>query len=312
MILKPWTIAVDSQLDAFKLCDNLVRLDTRSELHNGWKVDRALLARATPYMWSKETIAAVLEASKTIPLDTVMNKWNLQSEHSWWYFDTPLPFETITSRATTGVRALAFGFVGIQQRAPNIPFGYGMPVVCWIDDNLMTSSTHIAPSQVFEWEENQTLGQQLEATRASHQALYGPGGKWEKKEQMGLEAYMQTTEGVARFLLAGLAWLKQRVAVTSDEPVERHRRKEVKRVIKREVNTVRVVSLRRAERTTSSSTSEHEHREFSVRWVVSGHWRNQPCGPKSSDRRLTYILPYVKGPDDAPLKTTTKVFTVDR
>jgi len=31
--------------------------------------------------------------------------------------------------------------------------------------------------------------------------------------------------------------------------------------------------------------------------LVRGHWRNQACGPKFADRRLTWIEPYVKGKD---------------
>lgn len=30
------------------------------------------------------------------------------------------------------------------------------------------------------------------------------------------------------------------------------------------------------------------------------------------DRRLTYISPYLKGPDDKPLRVTQKVFEVNR
>lgn len=41
---------------------------------------------------------------------------------------------------------------------------------------------------------------------------------------------------------------------------------------------------------------EHDHR-----WTVTGHWRNQACGPGYSLRKLTWIDDYVAGPDDKPL-----------
>ena len=45
----------------------------------------------------------------------------------------------------------------------------------------------------------------LEATRMRHQKVYGPGGMWERKMQIGLAAFMEATEGISRFVLAGLA-----------------------------------------------------------------------------------------------------------
>lgn len=39
-----------------------------------------------------------------------------------------------------------------------------------------------------------------------------------------------------------------------------------------------------------------EHR-FTHRWIVRGHWRNQPFGPGRKQRRLQWIAPYIKGPE---------------
>ena len=46
------------------------------------------------------------------------------------------------------------------------------------------------------------------------------------------------------------------------------------------------------------------------RWVVRGHWRNQPWGPGRELRRPVYILPHIKGPDGAPLIGGERVTTV--
>jgi hypothetical protein len=48
-------------------------------------------------------------------------------------------------------------------------------------------------------------------------------------------------------------------------------------------------------------------RRYRHRWVVSGHWRDQPYGPSRSLRRQTWIPAYVKGPDGAPLLATERV-----
>ncbi len=44
-------------------------------------------------------------------------------------------------------------------------------------------------------------------------------------------------------------------------------------------------------------------RVYKVRWVVRGHWRNQPYGPERALRRLTWIEPHWKGPEGAPAAT---------
>lgn len=41
--------------------------------------------------------------------------------------------------------------------------------------------------------------------------------------------------------------------------------------------------------------------EWSHRWLVAGHWRNQPY-PTLGITRQIWISPYIKGPDDAPLE----------
>ena len=44
-------------------------------------------------------------------------------------------------------------------------------------------------------------------------------------------------------------------------------------------------------------------REYRHRWLVSGHFRNQWYRSEQT-HKVIWIAPYVKGPDDAPLKPT--------
>lgn len=45
--------------------------------------------------------------------------------------------------------------------------------------------------------------------------------------------------------------------------------------------------------------------KLKMRHIVRGHWRQQACGPKLTQRRPTWIHPYVKGPDEAELVDRT-------
>lgn len=99
-------------------------------------------------------------------------------------------------------------------------------------------------------------------------------------------------------LIVALSALMQQPAITDidHEPLPRSMARRCERT---GVPTgVRVVRLRRA---TGSHIGHGDHLDWSHRWIVSGHWRNQAVGVDRADRRLTWIAPHIKGPDDKPL-----------
>lgn len=73
---------------------------------------------------------------------------------------------------------------------------------------------------------------------------------------------------------------------------------------------VNLVALREnAARLPTEEPSEGEKKwGLSVRFMVRGHWRNQACGEKMGQRRPVYVAPYLKGPEDAPLKSSETVY----
>jgi hypothetical protein len=48
-----------------------------------------------------------------------------------------------------------------------------------------------------------------------------------------------------------------------------------------------------------------DRKSLSVQFLVRGHWRNQACGPGLTERRATWIAPYWKGPETAPIAVKT-------
>lgn len=76
------------------------------------------------------------------------------------------------------------------------------------------------------------------------------------------------------------------------------------------IDTVTCTSLRR-HRYLSEAEREAEAREYSHRWIVRGHMRNQPIGPRNAKDGQKYlrvwIAPYVKGPEDKPLVLKDRV-----
>ena len=61
-----------------------------------------------------------------------------------------------------------------------------------------------------------------------------------------------------------------------------------------------VVRLRHAKLEPEHGSGEPNEVEWSCRWMVKGHWRNQYY-PSIKDHRQVWINSHVKGPEDAPL-----------
>ena len=72
-------------------------------------------------------------------------------------------------------------------------------------------------------------------------------------------------------------------------------------------STVTVVDLRAPKHVETGEKSE-TGRTYTHRWIVRGHWRNQPHGKDRAQRRITWVPSYTKGPAGAPLKETERVW----
>lgn len=57
-------------------------------------------------------------------------------------------------------------------------------------------------------------------------------------------------------------------------------------------------------RSVASEDADQYGRVYTHRWVVRGHWRNQPHGPNRSQRAVRWIPSYIKGPAGKPLRET--------
>jgi hypothetical protein len=112
-----------------------------------------------------------------------------------------------------------------------------------------------------------------------------------------------------RVMATSFVFMNQRILATVEECPDRPTRKRAAALLET-VPTIQVVKLRRV---SPGSPSESEHDvEWSCRWVVSGHWREQYY-PSTKEHRPKFILPYVKGPDDKPLRNPAqRIFAVSR
>lgn len=110
---------------------------------------------------------------------------------------------------------------------------------------------------------------------------------------------------------AATCLLSQRILMAPHHQAERHARKRLEKDGWTHEPLIRVVELRRKQ-SRPNHGDEHDAVDWACQWVVSGHWRQQ-WYPSVQAYQPRWIMPYVKGPEDKPLKPPrAKVFAVVR
>lgn len=101
--------------------------------------------------------------------------------------------------------------------------------------------------------------------------------------------------------------VEQRVLQDEDHQPTR----QMRRAAERRGRTIDPVRLTRLPRMShSGSGNAQTDRDYTHRWVVNGHWRNQ-WYPSMQSHRPKWIAPYIKGPDDKPLVVKDDRFVFD-
>lgn len=134
-------------------------------------------------------------------------------------------------------------------------------------------------------------------------AVYVIGFDVEHRDQIyvrrfGLSSKAPASEQSRPFINAA-AFIRSPYVPVEDVLVERQARK---RATIPCTLPVRTVALRKAQVGATRGASEVEvAREWSCRWIVTGHLRNQYY-PSIGGHRTIYVPPFVKGPADKPLR----------
>jgi hypothetical protein len=75
-----------------------------------------------------------------------------------------------------------------------------------------------------------------------------------------------------------------------------------------EVRIVRIKPRRHTPAMTLRRGASHGGRQpLLEREWVGEHWKQQPYGPGRSRRKLIYVAPYLRGPDDQPIRASSTV-----
>jgi len=333
----PWVEAVEERLKLLSFLSNLGsrgHMKYYSDQGFNWGKELEVLKIAEDFSFSGPGLAAIKQAMVHIPSESSFGIESIPGTgQCWWYFDEPL--ECPTTKTHTHVHALLLS-VNVKLQPSDLPAlkkigemyqleleatsGAVLEVSAYSRDSELGDM--LTPTTSWLW----TLGTSIESlvgrANASYDLAYGKGGRFREKytddQLFGKEKTVAAVEFLSRFILASCIWMSQEIVEQSTGHVERHLGKRLQREHKlsNRPTGVKVIALRRraARHGTDVEPSSESSREYSVQWVVGGHWRNQPHGPGRSARKLVYINPYIKGPEDKPLKEVTfkKVFAVMR
>lgn len=142
-----------------------------------------------------------------------------------------------------------------------------------------------------------------------------------------VDGFDMTPDDFAHWIHTLWMFLGTEITVARQPPVERHARKRAAKSLK--FTNVNVIVLRKHKIVGDDPDGEARHIDWSCRWVVQGHHRHldSPAGfpphhatPQPYDRthcavcgaRITWVKPYLKGPDDRPLRTAKQIYKLQR
>lgn len=277
--------------DAYSYLDPAARSKRAQELHAAVTVS---LLRGDTYLVVPEISDVLSGASPGVPDDADLQADTVPADAGFCYFAKPLPL----MKGTIGpIRALSWCVIYQDDGVPWMPVtgdtrvggsASWVRLIFWLE-----RFAKIAPITQLSWQLGTGLITMLDRVSDQHE------DRAPRAEKLRV--------GYAFF-----AFIQQRLVEFTRSEADRASRRRAEAVAPQlGANAIHVIRLRRIEH--RSHNGEATHVEWSCRWIVSGHWRRQPCGLARGDRRLLWVHSHIKGPESKPMKApAARVFAVIR
>lgn len=282
-------------------------LELQAQLYQRWKNhstwERQFIRRlpfADTYWLSSTVQPLVLQAARTLPEKTQIDLATPPSPEGFVMLDTPFGVKVNDGHETRVmalqwlpsriVHDLAEPIGGGSVVAPGDIDSYS--VMMYVDYGL------ILPSIMSQWAFGATL---RDMVRVQNER---------RADNMTDDDVLTGVQGISIWAALGL-FVQQRILISSHTRAERHSRKRLERLGWDQNPVVRVIELRKKQARISHAVEPVEA-EWSCQWIVRGHWRQQYYPSKNLNQPV-WITPYVKGPENKPLRPPrATVFAVVR
>lgn len=302
--MEPYMLALQRQLDA--LAD--LRPRTRPEDEQTAAIHACALVSlewGATFYWTPEFSSLLATTAPDLPLAWTLHPQSLPADYGFCWFGAPLALpEALRGVGHAGLPTVAVSWCALMEgeAGPIIPI-HGVPPPR-VGDAFATvyyveRDGRLLPHMVFPWRVGESLREALERAK----------GTFDPKAIGGFRMQANLFSRLS-FFPAALAFMEQRIAVQTREPVDRATRRRIPASTPIEP-VVRVIALRRR---AESAPSDADARavDWSCRWLVSGHWRAQ-FYPSENTHKTRWIEAYVKGPEGLPVKAPrARLFAVVR
>jgi hypothetical protein len=287
-----YSLALEQQVDmlryvqspgARRFMKDLVNLDDRTD---AWIANTVqMLDQGDPYYWSPDLCQVAESITQEIP-PWMMEDSAIPSTSGVMWFEQPLTMPEITNDDgdSYGDDINGFGWLRVEHDGL-----FGVELTFFTTPRPL--HVKMLPTHNVTWYFGET---QTECAN---------------RRQSRQEDFERRLSLVA----STFTLVNQRITVTDRTRTERGTRRRLHKIGWDRDPSIRVVKLRRTAYEFDQRDANQKSVEWSCQWVVSGHWRQQPVGPGRTDRRPTFILPYVKGDPTKVLKAPAeRVFVVIR
>ena len=246
------------------------------------KTQGEALEMGETFYWAPNTCALLAHSAPDLPQWTMLPEF-LPAESGFCFFSTPLEF-------AEGSCVRGISWCCVEATDASVA---GTAVIVHLADFESP-----IPATIWEWGKTQvdSFGPHLRRLAGLAPEPKKPDEEWQLR--------------AGNYFGAMCTFLRQKIVVSADVRLDRASRRRLGREHPTMEPSVRVVELRAREY--AGSSNEPVDVDWACRWIVRGHWRQQ-WYPSLGIHQPKWVLPYVKGPEDKPLKPSRgRMFAVVR
>jgi hypothetical protein len=268
-----------------------VPVEQRQEI--GLHVHRQILGAGNTYAITSEIVSVLEQAAATLP-SFILHREDLPSAHGFVWLERPILVKDINGKTLV---VKAFGWNTAMMHFGKEDSGdseLAVIMLAWTDPRDPRDHAYV------DWDR---AVDEFAAPNGLLSMLCGVfpfGQAWAHEAGAGL----------GMFWLSFLRFIHTPWINFERYTPDRHQAKRAMRTIDH-VPEIHVVQLRRPGTRGESEPGTIGNVDWSHRWIVDAHWRNQ-WYPSLGCHKPILIAPYVKGPEHLPLVVHDKVFSVER